>query len=202
MRLRRHGIGPAVLSALEAVPRRLFLDHAYQHEAYEELTLPIDCGEVIEPPALAARILQALELQSGHKVLDIGTGTGYLAALMGRLAGRVVTIDRYRTLIDLAGSRFATLRINTNITAGMADGSEGLLRHAPYDRIALTAAVPAVPEVILEQLTAGGILVAAVGIGRINQRLVKVVRAGRGFDSTDLGEARMLPLVAGVAARL
>jgi len=200
MKLRAQGLPARVLAAIETVPRALFLSKLYQAEAYADRALPIECGQTMTAPSVVATAVAALEVASDHKVLEVGCGSGYEAALLATLAARVITLERYRTLVDLAESRFATLRIG-NVSALHGDGVEGFPRHAPYDRIMVTAGVDEVPQPLLDQLADGGLLVAP--LGRMpHQRLVRMEKVGKAFASADLGPARFTPLVPGVAARL
>ena len=202
LKLRQSGMrDQRVLSALERVPRRLFLPAAYQRHAGEDTALPIECGQTISQPSLVARMSEALELAPTHKVLEIGTGSGYQAAILGLLAGEVHTVERYRTLVDLARERLHSLKITT-VTVHHADGLEGLGEHAPYDRIIVTAAGPEVPQVLVSQLADNGLLLMPRGEKGSIQELVLVRRLGGTTDTRILAKVRFVPLVEGVAARL
>ncbi|WP_181704070.1 protein-L-isoaspartate(D-aspartate) O-methyltransferase [Chthonobacter albigriseus] len=189
-----------ILAAIAAVPRRIFLAAAYQASAYADRALPIECGQTISPPSTTAMLVAALDLKPEHKLLEIGTGSGYQTVLLARLAAAVVTLERFRTLTDLAADRFALLKV-PNVQAFHADGFDGYPRHAPYDRILLDGAVSRIPHPVLDQLADRGLLVAPVGTGP-EQTLVRVVRDGRLFHRTELGPVRFTPLVEGLAARL
>ncbi|GGB54223.1 protein-L-isoaspartate O-methyltransferase [Roseibium aquae] len=172
--LRRRGIGSReLLSAIERVPRRLFLSARHHDLAYEDSPLPIECGQVVSAPSFVAAVLQALSVSSSHSVLEIGTGSGYQAAILGHLAARVDTIDRYRTLADLARQRLAALKM-TKVEVHCADGFTGLKSKAPFDRIILTGAVDAVPETLINQLTPDGVLIAPIGPARQAQVLTRI----------------------------
>jgi protein-L-isoaspartate(D-aspartate) O-methyltransferase len=201
MKLRGIGITDVrLLSALEVIPRRMFISAAYQASAYLDRSLPIECGQVLHAPSTVAMHVAALDVRPEHRVLEVGCGSGYQASVLAHLAGHVVSIDRYRSLIDLAEDRFAALKIS-NVTALFGDGLEGFTRHAPYDRILVDGAVEKVPTVLLDQLGDHGMLVAPVGAGP-TQTLVRISRDGRLFHRTELMPTRCLPLREGVARRL
>jgi protein-L-isoaspartate(D-aspartate) O-methyltransferase len=202
LKLRGLGISDrAVLKAIERVPRTLFVPAEWRHHAYSDHALPIDCGQTISAPSVIAGIVAALDVCDRHSVLEIGTGSGYQAAILARLARRVTTLERFRTLAKSAERRFSALGLR-NITALVGDGTLGWSRQAPFDRIVVGAACPEPPARLLAQLTDSGILIAPVGGGRIPQRLTLFQRIGNGFDTRDLGPARFLPIVSGVAHSL
>lgn len=200
--LRQLGISSVgVLSAIERLPRRLFLTARLQRLAYEDSLLPIECGQTISPPSLVAMTLQALNVEPGHKVLEIGTGSGYQAAALSFLASRVETVDRYATLTELANSRFATLRLQ-NVKAHHADGLKGLKAKGPYDRIVATAAVEVIPDSWIDQLKPGGRLVAAVGKAKTPQILIRYQKTDNMVTAEDLMPLRTVMLVPGEAKKL
>jgi protein-L-isoaspartate(D-aspartate) O-methyltransferase len=202
LRLRRAGITDRrLVTAIESVPRDTFVPAESRTEAYAERALPIDCGQTISAPLLVAMMTAALEVGERDKVLEIGTGTGYQTAILARLCRRVYTIDRFRTLVAAAESRFRTLRIG-NITTLVGDGTKGWPEQAPFDRIMVTAAGEEVPEALVKQLRLGGIMVLPVGPLDGVQKLLKVVRTESGFDATELADVRFVPLIPGKAARL
>jgi protein-L-isoaspartate(D-aspartate) O-methyltransferase len=202
LKLRTSGIrNQRLLSAIERVPRRLFLPASCQRHAGEDTALPIECGQTISQPSLVAMMTQALELEPSHKVLELGTGSGYQAAILGLMAGEVHTIERYRTLVDLARERLRSLKI-TNVSVHHADGLEGLEEHGPYDRIIVTAAAPAVPKTLVDQLADNGRMLMPVGEKGNVQDLVLVVRRGATTERSVLARVRFVPIVEGVAARL
>jgi protein-L-isoaspartate(D-aspartate) O-methyltransferase len=202
LRLRRAGIADKrLVTAIESVPRDTFVPAESRTEAYAERALPIDCGQTISAPLLVAMMTAALDVGERDKVLEIGTGTGYQTAILARLCRRVYTIDRFRTLVAAAESRFRTLRIG-NIATLVGDGTKGWPEQAPFDRIMVTAAGEEVPEVLVKQLRPGGIMVLPVGPADGVQKLLKVVRAEGGFDATELANVRFVPLIPGKAARL
>lgn len=202
LRLRSQGIrNTRLLSAIERVPRRLFLSAELQRHAGEDTALPIECGQTISQPSLVARMTDALDVQPGHKVLEIGTGSGFQAAILGLMAGEVHSIERYRTLVDLARERLASLRIDT-VRVHHGDGMEGLAEHAPFDRIIVTAAGPDIPAALVEQLAEGGKLIMPRGPSGSIQRLVLAQKQGGRLSETVLADVRFVPLVEGVASRL
>lgn len=200
--LRRRGIGDRdVLAAIERVPRRLFLSSRHHSLAYEDLPLPIECGQSVSAPSHVARVVQALSLSQDHSVLEVGTGSGYQAAVLGHLAGAVVSIDRYRTLIDLAVQRIAALKLR-NVSLLHADGLAGLQQKAPYDRIVLTGSVTAVPEELTGQLAPGGILVAPIGDPGGEQVLTRFISEAGVLRSERIETVRVVSLTPGEAERL
>lgn len=202
LRLRQEGITDRrVLSAIEAVPRRLFVPHEARDTAYLERALPIECGQTISAPALVALMTAALDVGPTDLVLEIGTGSGYQAAILSHLAGHVYTIDRFRTLVELAELRFRTLRI-ANITAIVGDGTLGWPANATFDRIILTAATERVPEALFDQLRDGGVLIAPVGPVEGVQVLTRYAKAGGKIEDTPLADVRFVPMIPGKAERL
>jgi protein-L-isoaspartate(D-aspartate) O-methyltransferase len=202
LRLRRAGITEQhVLKAIESVPRDLFVTAESRRDAYAERALPIDCGQTISAPVVVGMMTAALDLADRDRVLEVGTGSGYQTAILARLCRRVYTIDRFRTLVAAAESRFRTLRLD-NITTLVGDGMEGWPEAAPFDRIIVTAAAESVPEALCDQVKPGGIIVAPVGPHEGVQKLRRLVRTESGFDATDLADVRFVPLIPGVAARL
>lgn len=201
LRLRRLGIvGRDLLNAIESVPRRLFVPREWQAYAYSDRALPIECGQTISAPAVVGKMVAALEVNARHSVLEIGTGSGYQAAVLAGLGRRVTTIERYRTLVRLAEARWQALGIR-NISGIVADGALGWGRQAPFDRIILSVAVAAPPENLLEQLADDGVLIAPVETDN-GQRLTVFRRHGEATATRDLGPARFLPAVAGIAQNL
>ncbi|SEQ03910.1 protein-L-isoaspartate(D-aspartate) O-methyltransferase [Faunimonas pinastri] len=202
--LKLRGLGVTdrkVLKAVETVPRALFVPAPWQSVAYEDREIPIDCGQTLMPPSLVGRMTAALEVGDRHSVLEIGTGSGYQTAILARLARRVTSIDRFRTLVRDAEARWSTLGIN-NISAVAADGLQGWPRQAPFDRILVGAAVLAAPSRLISQLTDNGILVVPVGPGDGVQRLTLFQRMGQSVDTRDLGGVRFSAAQSGVASSL
>lgn len=201
MALRRQGIRDArVLAAIERVPREIFVTGAFQEQAYDDHALPIECGQTISQPYVVAFMTEKLNVGERMKVLEVGTGSGYQAAVLSQLCRRVYTIERYRTLLDDAVKRFAILGFH-NVTAKVGDGGKGWPEQAPFDRIIVTAAAPEIPQTLLEQLKVGGIMVVPVDIdgGRNGQQLVRLTREETGIKREDLLPVRFVPLVEGVA---
>jgi protein-L-isoaspartate(D-aspartate) O-methyltransferase len=200
--LRSQGIrNTRLLSAIERVPRRLFLSAALQRHAGVDSALPIECGQTISQPSLVAMMTDALDVRSGHRVLEVGTGSGYQAAILGLLSDEVHSVERYRTLVDLARERLATLKIGT-VHVHHGDGLEGLPDKAPFDRIIVTAAGPEIPPALVEQLADGGKLILPLGPKGAVQQLVLAEKRGASLERRVLGDVRFVPLVEGVATRL
>jgi protein-L-isoaspartate(D-aspartate) O-methyltransferase len=202
MALRSAGISDkAVLAAIERTPRDVFVPAGFQDQAFENRPLPIDCGQTISQPFVVAAMTQALQLDDRCKVLEIGTGSGYQAAVLARLARRVYTVERYRTLAKEAEARFASLRL-TNIVQRIGDGAAGWPEQAPFDRIMVTAAAPERPDQLLDQLRPGGVAVAPVQRGEV-QTLMRYTKAEDGDISEEaLFDVRFVPLVEGAARAL
>jgi protein-L-isoaspartate(D-aspartate) O-methyltransferase len=199
--LRSRGVtDPRVLTAMERVDRGAFVRGLFAERAYEDMPLPIPCGQTISQPSVVGLMTQALNVQPRDTVLEVGTGSGYQAAILGLLARRVYTVDRHRRLVREAADLF--LRLNfANITAFAADGSRGLPEQGPFDRIIVTAAAEDPPGPLLAQLKIGGIMVLPVGQSDAVQSLIKVTRlATGGFDYHELRPVRFVPLVEGMAA--
>ena len=186
-----------VLAAMEAIDRGLFVKGVFAERAYEDMPLPIACGQTISQPSVVGLMTQALEVSPRDKVLEIGTGSGYQAAILAELARRVYTVDRHRRLVREAEAVFAALGV-TNITAIAADGSHGLPDQAPFDRILVTAAAEDPPGPLLAQLRIGGIMVLPVGQSDAVQSLIKVRRTPEGYDYEELRPVRFVPLVEGL----
>ena len=202
LRLRRIGVtDQRVLKAIEAIPRDIFVAVGSVAEAYAERALPIECGQTISAPAIVGKMTAALEVSDRDRVLEIGTGSGYQAAILAKLARRVYTIDRFRTLVAAADRRFAALNLS-NVTTRVGDGTKGWPEQAPFDKIIVTAAADAVPEALIEQVRVGGIVVVPVGSPDDVQKLVKVTRTADGYERSALADVRFVPLIPGTAARL
>jgi len=202
LRLRQVGITDRrVVSAIEAAPRDLFVPNESRRDAYAERALPIDCGQTISAPVIVGMMTSALDVGERDRVLEIGTGTGYQTAILARLAKQVFTIDRFRTLVAAAESRFRTLRL-TNITTLVGDGMKGWPEKGPYDRVIVTAAGETVPEALWKQVRLGGVLVMPVGPADGVQKLMRYERGEDGYTGKALGEVRFVPLIPGKAERL
>ncbi|GIL00914.1 MAG: protein-L-isoaspartate O-methyltransferase [Alphaproteobacteria bacterium] len=196
LRLRAMGLSQRLMRAFEAVPRQNFVPVMYLDESYGRGQLPIECGQTMTGPDQVARTLQALNVLETHRVLEIGTGSGYQAALLGTLAAKVTSLERFRTLVDKARLRLSQLEI-ASVTVDLADGSDGL-PSLVFDRIVVNCAL-AEPPTFLEQLVSGGILIAPIGPGDGQQMLRKFEKAGSRFEATDLFPVRMQPLLRGVS---
>tara|TARA_B110000091_G_scaffold7102_1_gene6908 strand:+ start:506 stop:1153 length:648 start_codon:yes stop_codon:yes gene_type:complete len=196
--LRSRGVtNKRVLNAMERVDRGKYIRGTFEDRAYEDTPLPIACGQTISQPSIVALMTEALDVQPRDKVLEIGTGSGYQAAILSQLARRVYTVDRYSRLVREARAVFEAEDI-TNIIALIADGSRGLPEQAPFDRIILTAASEDPPGPLLEQLRVGGIMVLPVGQSDTVQTLVKVVKTKDGLDYHELRSVRFVPLLEGL----
>ena len=196
--LRSKGVTDArVLRAVESIDRADFMQGLFSDRAYEDTPLPISCGQTISQPSIVGIMSQALAVEPRDKVLEVGTGSGYQAAILSQLARRVYTVDRYKRLVTEAQRIFDQLGI-TNITAMTADGSHGLPDQAPFDRILLTAAAEDPPGPLLAQLRVGGIMVLPVGQSDAVQSLIKVTRHESGYDYEELRNVRFVPLIEGL----
>ncbi|MFN3146096.1 MAG: protein-L-isoaspartate(D-aspartate) O-methyltransferase [Paracoccaceae bacterium] len=196
--LRSKGVThPRVLDAMERIDRGGFVRGIFASRAYEDMPLPIACGQTISQPSVVGLMTQALDPQPRDKVLEVGTGSGYQAAILSLLARRVYTVDRHRRLVREAQAVFDALEL-VNITAFAADGSFGLPDQAPFDRIIVTAAAEDPPGPLLAQLRIGGIMVVPVGQSDTVQSLIKVTRTEAGFDYDELRPVRFVPLVEGL----
>jgi len=197
--LRSRGVTDArVLTAMERIDRGAFVKGLFADRAYEDMPLPISCGQTISQPSVVGLMTQALCVNPRDKVLEVGSGSGYQAAVLSQLARRVYTVDRHRRLVREAQEVFRALGL-TNITAFAADGSFGLADQAPFDRIIVTAAAEDPPGPLLAQLKIGGIMVVPVGQSDAVQSLIKVTRLASGFDYEELRPVRFVPLVEGMS---
>ncbi|WP_375783174.1 protein-L-isoaspartate(D-aspartate) O-methyltransferase [Bradyrhizobium sp. Pha-3] len=200
--LRRRGVSDqAVLRTMEEVPREMFVDPRDRNDAYRDSALGIACGQTISQPFVVAYMTEQLRLQKDHRVLEIGTGSGYQAAVLSRLCKQVLTIERYRTLADSARKRLEKLGYY-NIEVLLGDGFDVPAGAGDFDRIIVTAAMEQIPEKLLERLDPGGILIAPVGPHQGTQTLVRVVRTESGFDRKELVDVRFVPALPGIAREL
>lgn len=196
LELRRAGVSDTrVLAAIERLPREVFAPEPFRDQAYENTALPINCHQTLSAPVVVGLMTQALDLGERTKVLEIGTGSGYHAAVLAKLCRRVYSIERHRELQIEAERRFALLKIS-NITTKIGDGTLGWPEQAPFERILVTAAAHDVPPILGKQLAVGGIMVLPVDDSTGQQRLWRVRRTEDGLDTEDLGEIRFVPLVA------
>jgi protein-L-isoaspartate(D-aspartate) O-methyltransferase len=200
--LRRRGIGDqAVLRAMEEVPREHFVEAEFVDNAYADQALPIDCGQTISQPYVVAYMTEQLALRPHHRVLEVGTGSGYQAAVLSRLAREVVSIERYRTLADQARARLHSLGI-TNVEVVAGDGFAGVPDKAPYDRIIVTAAAEHIPQTLIDQLADDGIMLLPLGAQGGAQHIVKLTKSQGRIVQDNLIPVRFVPLLPGQAQEL
>ena len=202
MALRGQGISDRrVLEAMEKTPREIFVDEPFDYAAYENTTLPIACGQTISQPYVVAAATEALDVQPSHRVLEIGTGSGYQAAVLSPLCRFVYTIERHRPLLTEAQARFKQLKLH-NVVVRHGDGLNGWPEQAPFDRILLSAGVAEVPQILIEQLKPGGIIVAPLGkecpVESISQYLTKIIRTESGLSRQTLMPVKFVPMLPGV----
>ncbi len=190
-----------ILGAIETLPRSLFVAAAHRGRALEDRPVPIECGQTADRPSVVGLAYQAAEIASEHRVLEIGTGSGWGTAILAGLCTKVYTVERFRTLADLAFERFAALGVD-NVVPSVHDGLEGFARHAPFHRIVLDGAVEEVPRCLFDQLAPKGILVAAIGRPRERQILTRWVREERGPVREEIAETRRVALIPGRAEAL
>src|SRR5262245_38654616 len=197
--LRRRGISDqAVLRAMDEVPREHFVERDFTEDAYADRALPIACGQTISQPYVVAYMTEQLGVQPEHRVLEIGTGSGYQAAILSRLAREVVSIERYRTLAEGARARLETLGYQ-NVEVRVGDGLAGAPDCAPFDRIMVTAAAESVPDALTAQLADDGAMILPLGPHGGTQRLVRLSKKGGELQQEDLIGVRFVPLLAGKA---
>jgi protein-L-isoaspartate(D-aspartate) O-methyltransferase len=202
LNLRQRGIADAaVLRAMDEVPREEFVAPDFADLAYADRAMPIDCGQTISQPYVVAYMTEQLALRPEHRVLEIGTGSGYQAAILGRIAREVVSIDRFRTLADAARERLAKLGFS-NVEVRAGDGFAGAPDKAPFDRILVTAAAEEVPQALVEQLGQNGVMVLPLGPHRGPQRIVRLTKTEQGTAREDLIDVRFVPLLPGQAREL
>jgi protein-L-isoaspartate(D-aspartate) O-methyltransferase len=201
--LRRRGIGDqAVLRAMDEVPRERFVEAAFADSAYADQALPIECGQTISQPYVVAYMTEHLALRPHHRVLEVGTGSGYQAAVLSRLAREVVSIERYRTLADQARERLRSLGYE-NVEVVVGDGFAGVPDKAPYDRIIVTAAAEEVPQALVDQLADdGGIMLLPLGPHGGAQNIIKLTKSQTGIARENLIAVRFVPLLPGQAREL
>ncbi|MGO6692765.1 protein-L-isoaspartate(D-aspartate) O-methyltransferase [Rhizobium johnstonii] len=202
LRLRAEGISDLdLLTAVEQTQRSLFVPPQFADDAYSSRTIPIECGSFLEGIDFAVRILHHLKLKPGQRVLEIGTGSGFTAAVMGRLAERVVSIDRYKTLTSAAQRRMESLGLRS-VVIRQADGSAGMQGEGTFDRILVTAAFNAMPRFYTDQLVSGGSMIAPLMISENECRMVRLTKTGSRFEREELFEAPYLPIVPRLASLL
>ncbi|PCH95399.1 MAG: protein-L-isoaspartate O-methyltransferase [Rhodobacteraceae bacterium] len=196
--LRNKGVPDSILEAMEKVPRDMFVEGHFRVHALDDMALPIDAGQTISQPSIVAKMTQALDVGPRHKVLEVGTGSGYQAAILSHLARRVYSVERHRVLSIKARARIEALQLR-NVIITTADGTQGMPDQAPFDRIMLTAAAEDPPANLLEQLRMGGIMVLPVGQSDAVQSLIKVEKTPDGLTYSELAEVRFVPLIEGIA---
>jgi protein-L-isoaspartate(D-aspartate) O-methyltransferase len=206
--LRGHGItDPRVLSAMARTPREVFVGETFDYAAYNDTALPIACGQTISQPFIVAYMTQSLDLHDDMRALELGTGSGYQAAVLSSLCRRVYTIERHRPLLREAQARFARLGLH-NIVTQHGDGLKGWPEQAPFDRILGTAAMTDVPQILIDQLKPGGVLIAPVGNApksnnpfapeSFSQRLTKIMRTEEGVQREMLIPVTFVPMLPGL----
>ncbi|MBB2794461.1 UNVERIFIED_ORG: protein-L-isoaspartate(D-aspartate) O-methyltransferase [Rhizobium pisi] len=202
LRLRAEGISDLdLLTAVEQTQRSLFVPAQFADDAYSSRTIPIECGSFLEGIDFVVRILHHLKLKPGQRVLEIGTGSGFTAAVMGRLAERVLSIDRYKTLTAAAQRRMESLGLR-NVVIRHADGSAGMQGEGTFDRILVTAAFNTMPRFYTDQLVSGGSMIAPLMISENECRMVRLTKTGSRFEREELFEAPYLPIVPRLASLL
>jgi len=200
--LRRRGISDqAVLRAIDAVPREKFVLAEFADAAYADQAMPIACGQTISQPYVVAYMTEQLGVTDQHRVLEVGTGSGYQAAILSQLAGQVFTVERYRTLAESARKVLTELGYD-NVAVIAGDGLKGVPEHAPYDRIIVTAAAETIPQALVDELAVGGVMILPLGEHEGPQRLVKLARNAEGITQEDLIWVRFVPLLPGQAREL
>jgi protein-L-isoaspartate(D-aspartate) O-methyltransferase len=202
LNLRRRGISDqAVLRAMEEIPREVFVEAADRADAYRDSALGIACGQTISQPFVVAYMTERLQLQKHHRVLEIGTGSGYQAAILSRLCEHVLTIERYKTLADRAQGRLTKLGC-ANVEVMLGDGFDVPAQAGNFDRIIVTAAMERIPDTLAERLEPDGVLIAPVGPLHATQTLVRLVRTDTGFERKELVDVRFVPALPGIAREL
>ena len=197
----RNIVNQPLFKAMEAIPRRAFVAPEHGAIAYGERSIPIDCGETIEGIDLQALMIDALDLKARHRVLEIGTGSGYTAAVMARCAARVASVDRFRTLIEQAQSRLTTLQIS-NVVLRQDNGADVEAFSDAFDRIIVWAAFESLPRAFTDRLASDGVMVCPIGDGEGVQAVARLSKIGSRFERADITSARFQPLAKQVAAAL
>jgi protein-L-isoaspartate(D-aspartate) O-methyltransferase len=200
--LRRRGIADqAVLRAMDEVPRERFVEPTFADSAYADQALPIACGQTISQPYVVAYMTEQLKMESHHRALEVGTGSGYQAAVLSHLAREVVSVERYRTLAEEARARLKALGYE-NVDIVVGDGFAGVPDRAPYDRIIVTAAAETIPEALLDQLAEGGIMILPLGSHDGSQHIIKLTKSVTGIRRENLIPVRFVPMLPGKAQEL
>ena len=198
LKLRQNGVSdPEILKSIETIDRSSFVSKSFLNRSLEDIPLPIECGQTISQPSLVAFMIQQLEIPYRSKVLEIGTGSGYQTAILSRLSSRVYSIERCKKLVDIAKIRLANLNIS-NVIILLQDGFFGYSPQEPFDRIILTAAVEEIPNLLINQLKVGGIMIIPVGLSNQKQSLLKVVKTEKGLDIKELMSVRFVQMKEGL----
>ena len=198
LKLRQFGVSNSeILKSIETIDRSYFVSKSFLGRSFEDIPLPIECGQTISQPSLVAFMTQQLEIPYRGKVLEIGTGSGYQTAILARLSSRVYSVERYKKLVDIAKVRLANLNIS-NVIILLQDGFFGYSPQAPFDRIIITAAVEEIPRLVITQLKIGGIMIVPVGLSNQKQSLLKVVKTEKGLDIKELMSVRFVPMTEGL----
>lgn len=199
LRLRSNGImDHRLLTAFEDIPRRNFVPVIHVTEAYARGQMPIECGQSMTAVSMVAKVLSALQVDSTHRVLELGTGTGYQAALLGRLATKVVSVERYRTLHDKAKDRLAQLKIE-NVFVKLIDGSIAAAELGLSDRIVSNFAFPEVPKQFIDNLASNGVMIVPIGQAGEVQIMKRLTKVGSRFQTEDLFPVRTQPFISGIS---
>ena len=199
LRLRSNGImDHRLLTAFEDVPRRNFVPVIHVTEAYARGQMPIECGQSMTAVSMVAKVLSALQVDATHRVLELGTGTGYQAALLGKLATKVVSVERYRTLNDKAKDRLAQLKIE-NVFVKLLDGSVATAELGVSDRIVSNFAFPEIPKPFIDNLASNGVMIVPIGQPGELQIMKRLTKIGSRFHSEDLFPIRTQPFIAGIS---
>ena len=199
LRLRSNGITDhRLLTAFEDVPRRNFVPVIHVTEAYARGQMPIECGQSMTAVSMVAKVLSALQVEAPHRVLELGTGTGYQAALLGRLATKVVSVERYRTLHDKAKDRLTQLKID-NVYVKLIDGSVAATELGLSDRIISNFSFPEVPKPFIENLASNGVMIVPIGEPGGVQIMKRLTKVGSRFHSEDLFPTRTQPFISGIS---
>jgi protein-L-isoaspartate(D-aspartate) O-methyltransferase len=202
LNLRRRGISDqTVLRVMEEIPRDVFVEEADRADAYRDSALGIACGQTISQPFVVAYMTEQLQLQKHHRVLEIGTGSGYQAAILSRLSRQVLTVERYRTLADSARARLEKLGCH-NVEVMLGDGFDIPDSAGNFDRIIVTAAMQQIPEALTQRLEPGGILIAPVGPHQGIQTLIRMISTDTGFRRRELVDVGFVPALPGIAREL
>lgn len=193
--LRSAGVtDPAVARVMEQIPREAFVPEIFRERAYEDLALPIGYHQTLSQPGIVGVMTQALKLTDRHKVLEVGTGSGYQTAVLARLARRVYTVERHKELLAEAEARLEALNVH-NVVAQAGDGTLGWPQQAPFDRIIVTAAAADVPPVLADQLRDDGLMVVPIDLDGVNQSIVRVWREEDGFATEEIRDVKFVPLI-------